>query len=492
MNNKFTRAISALLAFATAAGVMCLSGCGKEVNTYSVSEMAYVDNWIDSSESYGEVRTVNMQNVFASESIDVQEIYVKEGQRVKKGDKLLAYDTSLTDIELEKKELEVMTLKLALENAEKELRTINSYKPMVITTIIPPAIEGGEGTQVSGCASLGGAGTEEDPYIFVVEDGYVPCSEAFVESICPAGSDRVWAVFQKRAGNMSNGIISDYWGICYYNTVSGSSMKFFDAFDFCQNPPTEPYEEIEYNSGLTAAEISKMRVSAKERIKEADFEYRVADLEYQQMKLERDGGIIYAELDGTVEFINDADSALEEGLPVLRVSENGGYIVEGTLSELELGTVSIGQTVKVTSWELYSEYEAQITSISDMPTTQNGWSSGNSNVSYYPFTVYIDGSANLKENEFVSMTYSSKGYDDSSFYLEKPFILNENGSSYVYVRNEEGKLEKRRIETGESLWGSYLRIVSGLTMDDRIAFPYDKNAKDGAATREAELSELYM
>lgn len=490
-NTRFRRVISVVLAFCAAAGTLCLAGCGAEVNTYSVSELAYVDSWVGSSESYGEVRTVNMQNVYPSEYIDVLEVNVSEGQRVKKGDVLLTYDTSLTDIELEKKELEVLELKLELEQAEQELRTVNSYKPMVITTIIPPASEGGEGTQVSGCAGLGGTGTQEDPYIFVVEDGRIPCGSGFIESVCPPGTDRAWVVFQKRAQNMSNGVITEYWGICFTNTASGAVMEFFDAFEFCQNTPTEPYEEIEFNSGLTAGEISQMRASAKERIKEADFKYRVADLEYQQMKLEKDGGQIIAELDGEVVILNDEATAEETGEPILRVSENGGYIVEGTLSELELDTVSVGQTVKITSWERYEEYEAQIDSISTMPAEQSGWSNGNSNVSYYPFTVYIDESANLMENEFVSVTYSSKGYEDDGFYLEKAFILNENGFSYVFVQDENGRLEKRRIETGENLWGSYLRIVSGLTLDDRIAFPYDKNAKDGAATVEAELSELY-
>ncbi len=492
MNNRVFKSIAALLLCGCVlAGALGLSGCGSEVKTYAVSDIAYVDEWLNNSESYGEVSTHNMQTVFASYTMDVQEIYVREGQRVKKGDKLLSYDTSLTQIELEKKELEVMELELALRQAEQELRTINTYKPMVVTTIYPSHSDV-TGVLVSGWKIIDGAGKKNDPYIIVAEDGVIPCSAELYESVCPAGTDRAWVVFQERNENMTNGIIIEHWGICYRNSASGMSMQFFDGSKFSVNKPTEPYEEIEYNSGLTAAEISRMRASAKEKIKEADLDYRVADLEYKQMVLEEDSGIITAQLDGVVEFVTvDVEHAAENSEPLLKISNNGSYVVQGTLSELELDTVTVGQMVKVMSWERYEEYEAEIASVSTVPAAQNGWTSGNSNVSYYPFTVHIDGSANLMENEFVSITYNSKGDVPEGFYIERAFVLPESGRSYVFVQNEEGKLEKRQVSTGEYLWGNYVRIAGGLTMDDRIAFPYDKNAKDGATAVEAGIEELY-
>ena len=40
-------------------------------------------------------------------------------------------------------------------------------------------------------------------------------------------------------------------------------------------------------------------------------------------------------------------------------------------------------------------------------------------------------------------------------------------------------------------WGSYTEILSGLTADDLIAFPYGKNLKEGAPTVESDPSGLY-
>jgi hypothetical protein len=79
----------------------------------------------------------------------------------------------------------------------------------------------------------------------------------------------------------------------------------------------------------------------------------------------------------------------------------------------------------------------------------------------------------------------------TGIYLENPFLRTEQGSSYVYVMGENGRLEKRTVTTGKNLWGSYTEIRSGLTPEDLVAFPYGKNVREGAKAVEADISELY-
>ena len=52
-------------------------------------------------------------------------------------------------------------------------------------------------------------------------------------------------------------------------------------------------------------------------------------------------------------------------------------------------------------------------------------------------------------------------------------------------------MEQRQVVAGKSLWGSYTEILSGLSPEDYLAFPYGKDVRQGAPTREGELSELY-
>ena len=104
--------------------------------------------------------------------------------------------------------------------------------------------------------------------------------------------------------------------------------------------------------------------------------------------------------------------------------------------------------------------------------------------------ICVKEDAALQENEYVSIQYSP-AEAGSGIYLELPFVIMENSKGYVYVQNAEGKLEKREVTTGRSLWGSYIEITSGLTMEDLIAFPYGKDVKEGADTVEAGIEELY-
>ena len=88
----------------------------------------------------------------------------------------------------------------------------------------------------------------------------------------------------------------------------------------------------------------------------------------------------------------------------------------------------------------------------------------------------------------MSNRHQSSG---ESLFLEKAFVISENGSSYVYMRDADGKLKKKKVKLGKTVEGSIVEIKSGLTEENFIAFPYGKEVKEGAKTRKAEIDELY-
>ena len=137
-------------------------------------------------------------------------------------------------------------------------------------------------------------------------------------------------------------------------------------------------------------------------------------------------------------------------------------------------------------------YEGTVTEIGDRPAEQNGWSGGNNNVSWYPFTVFVDASAELQEGDWVSLTYNPQAETvDTAWYLQKFLIREENGRPYVYKRGEDGLLVKQYITTGKILWNELYEVRSGLSMDDYVAFPYGRDVVDGAETVEASPDQLY-
>ena len=101
-------AVAVLLVVAVGVGIIFgMRGSGEAVNVYPFQYLGMTEYWGDSQESYGPVTTDKIQTVFLSETQTVTEIKVAQGDMVKKGDLLMTFDTTLTDISLERKRLDV-------------------------------------------------------------------------------------------------------------------------------------------------------------------------------------------------------------------------------------------------------------------------------------------------------------------------------------------------------------------------------------------------
>ena len=105
---------------------------GDPVPVFPFNYLGMTEYWGDSQESYGFVETDGVQTVYLSNTQTVTDIFVEEGQAVKKGDALMSFDTTLSDLALERKRLDVEKKKLQLEDARKRLQEINAMRPMVI------------------------------------------------------------------------------------------------------------------------------------------------------------------------------------------------------------------------------------------------------------------------------------------------------------------------------------------------------------------------
>ena len=121
--------VLALLGGGTFAGLWFLGKRNrKPVNVYDMEQLVMTDYYADETQTYGMVSTTGLQNVYISETQQITEIFVTEGQTVKVGDPVLAFDTTLTDIELEKAKLNLEKLKLQLENTNAELEYVSKLR----------------------------------------------------------------------------------------------------------------------------------------------------------------------------------------------------------------------------------------------------------------------------------------------------------------------------------------------------------------------------
>ena len=564
-------------------------GRSEPVKVFAFNYVGMTEYWGDSQESYGPVSTDKIQTVFLSSTQTVTEMKVAQGDMVKKGDVLMTFDTTLSDLQLERKRLEVEKLKLDLETAQKKLKDIRNMKPMSIVT--PDDSDdsedddSGKGVKLSGSYQLSdkvvydGSSTEKALICWLntaaaVDNGileaarqkaeeyqnknYVPdpTEEPTVETTeettetttettespsekpsenpnppenpgegfsgeNPGGEDGenssasaaenpdekptitvsdYYMVFKVTEGNMSLGNRLTWQGLHIYRQGGGFVFKFFDASvvpdhsiitdDPDSTDPTDP-DMPDPGSGYTAAQLAQMRSEQEKKIKELGFKIKVAEADYKIKQAEMSDGNIYADFDGKVVSVLTEEEAKTQNQPVLKVSGGGGFYIQGSVGELDKDKLQIGQEVTVNDWNTGMTYPGKIVSMGDFPSDNDSYyGSGNPNVSYYPFTVFVDETADLQAGMYANIQYSS-AESENGIYLENPFVRTENGQSYVYVQGAGGKLEKRFVTTGKALWGSYTEIRSGLTADDLIAFPYGKNLKVGAPTVESDPSSLY-
>lgn len=249
--------------------------------------------------------------------------------------------------------------------------------------------------------------------------------------------------------------------------------------------------------GYSAAELAEAIKEQEKNIKETELQIREAELGIKEYKRILDGKIVYATMDGIVKSAGTLDSSA--GNSFITITGKEGLYVKGSVNELSLDTVKVGDTITGTSYETGNSFTAQIVEISEYPETSNnsyyyGFGDENTNSSYYPFYAYIEDAEGLEVDSYVELSLSnngSQGAGDAAFggglSLEEYFVRTDgNGRSYCYVQGKDGLLEKRYLEIGANNWG-VITIKSGLTQSDKIAFPYGDGVEEGAQTVEVEF-----
>ena len=547
------------------------------VYVYDFSMIGMTEYWGDTKESYGPITTDRVQTVYLSSTQTVTEVFVQPGDEVQKGDVLMTFGTTLSDLSLERKRLYVERVERRREDAREQRWQINSMEPMVI----PPQSDEPEdvnlGTALVGDYAVNGpvtndGSTAETPMICWLRDGksiddalfewlrqkavelqtknqpakppaageFGGSSEGNIPTTLPSENTTpttqpvettaattettaattqptssttetteqtdpskpvevgsFYVVFKVTEGNMSLGYVKTWQGVHVTQLADGSfSFSFYDASMIPDTSVADldakEEEDFYIGSGFTATQIAEMRADQEKAIRELEFSIKMAEAEYLIMQTEVSDGNIYAQFDGKVLSVLDEEEAKLNAQPFIKVSGGGGFYVEGSVSELDRESLFIGQEVTVNDWNTGNVYTGTIQRIGDYPSDEDNWyGDGNPNVSYYPFTVFVDGEADFMQYSYVSIMYSAGDQMEHGIYLENPFLRTENGTTYVYVLGEDGLLEKRPVTVGKSLWGSYTEILSGLAETDMIAFPYGKNVVPGAPAVEGDLSDLY-
>ena len=528
-----------------------------DVKVYSVNDFCMTDYWGDTSSTSGMVTTDKIQKVFLSSSQTVNKVWVAEGDSVRKGDKLISYDSTLTQASVEqakidydrqdeslttaKNELEYLKKAKNKETLKQELDKLNAELDALKKKYDedPDHPYNGDAPVTEGKMDYkktmtvkGADGSDQTvnvQYYSWLSTSRLNDSKVteILTNLATLRADKdhpsvdTYVVLVQRYEDKVGGYVDNTVGLVITETYTAGddtavpavpesrSVSFSVRSDLPEFEDTErKYDDaaikrlqqkinlanMYLENSMEQKDLAKAIVDKAQEVKEKEVNLRLAKLSLDKKTKELGDGNVYAEFDGTVKAVRNADEAYNNSEAVIELSGGGGYYVTGTLSEMELGSVKVGDTVSISSWMTGAACEGPIVSIDDYPTTSgNSWGDGNRNVSYYPFKVFVEEDASLQANDYVDIQYQKAGTQEqgSSLYLQSWFIRTDNGKSYVMARGEDGRLEQRWVQTGRDLWGSYTQIRGGLTTDDYLAFPYGRDVVEGARTVEAAADELY-
>ena len=615
---KLIAVISASLAVVLVAGIILLAvnagGAPVKVASVSVMNQGY---WGGNSQisEYGNIVADMNQTINYDDSLTIKEIYVKEGDKVKVGDPLISYDTTLVEMEYDMKKMQIEGTGLKIQNLQAEIDQLkrngtssSAYGSSANTRakIVPAGYKSGKFLSVKNVAAVTekafpegqvyseitensvpytGNGTKEEPYRYYIypPEGKrtVNLSKEWIKKSLDEKSVSVfdtvdsaenpskivfsWEMdFETLSNLVGSGSIgteippelqekeileniSSLSSAYNYDTADGTaenpykflcapgvsvdnvfmsdmlangSVAVFQVVDSKENPqrilyswtldgqggntqqPTEPEEPqeptepedpgIDIPAGPTQEEINKQIKEKEDNIKSLNLEKRNCELELKKLEQKVNGGVVNSTIDGTVKTVNDAEKAKLEGSPLIYVLGEDGIYVTGSVAETALDKVQKGTVITVTSWESGEVRQAEITGIGATPV-EDGYFSGNPNMSYYPFTAVISEETNFKNGESVSISadgFTSSGEIMEDIYLMQAFVREDQQGFYVFMKDENGLLKKQYVEIGRITDGA-MEIKSGLSMEDEIAFPYGKDVKEGAKTVSVETLDEY-
>lgn len=510
-------------------------GSNSEIEVMPVSYLS-TSWWGDYNESSGYVSSDMTQEVMLQDRKVVKEILVEEGQQVSINDPLMVYDSTLVELELEMQRLTIENLDVQIQSAKRALQKLQSTKPIASLTekssdVMPVAafvVKESESrlSELNYATEL--VPQEDGTYTVEVQSSQL-LNVSFLYRL--KGLDEAGQTQISNPIQLTLTIIQEDGTDSIVKVLDGASLEIKEGFiqstvneyfqeenqPVCPQPqpcptpepdpeptpepepqpePTpqpepqpepmpEPEPEIVVpEEGYTKEELNQLIQEKKTEITNLELDYKEALLKEEQIKKELENLTVRSSVNGVVKKVGDPTVESVDGSALIVVSSESGFYLKGTITEHQLGKVEVGQLVDVMSWDTGNSYTATITEIYPYPVEGEQYSYGNPNVSNYPFVAYIEEANDLKNNMYVSVTVQEAVENPNAMYVDMAYIGDENGRKFVYKADENLRLKKEYVQTGKVLWGSYIEVISGLTQEDQIAFPYTKNIKDGVKAKE--------
>ncbi|MCD7777662.1 MAG: efflux RND transporter periplasmic adaptor subunit, partial [Clostridiales bacterium] len=410
----------------------------------------------------------------------VRSILVEEGDTVEVGDLLVEYDVDDTKESLENS---IRDTKRSIENAQLSLEELTLPSTGADLEKLENAVTSAE-------ISLQNANAEYSSYTTKLSQQQTTINTAQTDV------DRAQKNYDDCVALMA---------------VGGASQSEADDYEYALNTARDTLTKAhdDYNDILDEQETARLSVlSAENSLKEAQtalyegqnpLSSESSQIAYKQQQLNIESlqdslsdyqkdldelvYYTYADVSGTVtEVCIDEGTYTEENTIILYVADFNDLIVSADIEEYDAPSLALGQKVTMTSDGLEDKvYTGTITKISpsaDDTTTNMGTETT------VPIEISVDNPDGiLKPGYSLDLEITVKETSDLLMVSTSSISKDESGESYVYKINNENKLEKTAITTGESS-DVYIEVLSGLSEGDRIVSSIFDGVEEGLTLEE--------
>lgn len=466
----------------------------------------------DAMTSSGTVTNDYIQSVHIDDQT-VKKVKVQQGDEVKKGDKLLVYDTTDIELQLDKKKLELQKIENDITLAKRELERLSKITPVSANQTNTTNTTANSTAGTSSSTSSGttrkktttgsnavvvvdvsrkdgdannyidkkskpyeGDGSVENPYRFLCTQECYVLGEYLNQLV----KKEECASFEIWTGNSTtDGTLITVWTVngAEASTVADDSRWLVATQQEIEEQTAEEETEEDEdeddtddtagtttNNGqqstdsstesteeeYTAAELSEAKAEKQSDLNELELDRKSAKLEIKKLKKQKKKATVRATIDGVVKTVGDPQNPPDDGSPFIEVAGADGMYVKGELSEMMLGEITVGQEITANSWNNGQTYTATITEISDYPSdSSNGY--------------YGEGNPNASYYSFTAYIENPDGLTNGDYVdlsMTPDTDADEADAIYIekaYVRTENGNSYVLKADKNDRLVKQYVK-----------------------------------
>lgn len=426
-----------LVVFAIAGGVYGIYGWSSGSSTSSLSTNTQLvrvqyGNLTNSVSASGSLIFAIGEDLTFGSAGTVQEVNVKEGDEVKKGDVLAKLDnTSILSLQEA-----VTSARIALRDAEDALeKAQNPYSEEAIAAA-NAAVEQAQQqllvAQAEGPLDIADAELELDN----AEENYVFAYASYVDNkISLEDLNKVEREWERAELNLE--------------TVKQNAEKaVIDA---------------QYNLAKAEDALANMKVDTLDvELKQAQVTSAQTALDEALARLENT--TVVAPFDGIVSAVNvEAGDTVNAGTVIVKIVDPSDIEVSAIVDEIDVAQVQVGQKATVTL-DAYSDLEISgvVSSISSFANSQSG-------VVSYPVTIKLTIPSGVQLREGMSATATITVQEVNNVLLVPNKAISGTSSNPVVTVMVNGETEVRSVKLGDSN-DDYTVVTSGLKEGDVVVF----------------------